>query len=130
MPLIEWKDEFSVGVPDVDHEHRQLINLINGLHEAMSGENATITVLDFLGEIHTHVAAHFALEEKIMREKHYDQYQEHKQGHERLLDEISDIMDAYEDNAFFSDREFADTIENWFAEHFRTMDARLHKLLG
>ena len=107
MALIEWKDEFSVGVPDVDHEHRELIELINRLHAAMSGENATLTVLDFLGEIYAHVAAHFALEEKIMREYNYDQYQDHKDDHERLLDEIRDIMDDYEEDAYFSDEEFA-----------------------
>ena len=130
MALIEWKDEFSVGVPEVDHEHRQLIELINKLHDAMSGENAAMTVTDFLGEIHAHVAAHFALEEKIMRERRYDQYQDHKQDHERLLDEISDIMDAYEENAFYSDEEFAQSLEHWFTNHFKTRDARLHKHLG
>ncbi len=67
MVLIEWKDEFSVGIPDVDHEHQEIIQLINNLHDAMSGENATISVMDFLGEIYAHVSAHFALEEKIMR---------------------------------------------------------------
>ncbi|MDH3979231.1 MAG: bacteriohemerythrin [Gammaproteobacteria bacterium] len=130
MSMIEWKDEFSVGIPDVDHEHQQLIGLINELHNAMSGKNAAMTVTDFLGEIHAHVAAHFALEEKIMREKKYDQYEDHKRDHERLLDEISDIMDDYEENAFYSDEVFTSTLEHWFSDHFKTRDARLHKHLG
>jgi hemerythrin-like metal-binding protein len=130
MVLIEWKDQFMVGVADVDHEHRELIGLINKLHDAMSGEHATLTVLDFLGEIYAHVSAHFALEEKIMREHSYDQYQDHKEDHERLLDEIRDIMDAYEENAYFSDEEFAGHLESWFSGHFRTKDSRLHKKLG
>jgi hemerythrin-like metal-binding protein len=130
MSMIEWKDEFSVGIPDVDHEHQQLIRLINELHGAMSGKNAAMTVTDFLGEIHAHVAAHFALEEKIMREKKYDQYEDHKRDHERLLDEISDIMDDYEENAFYSDEVFTSTLEHWFSDHFKTRDARLHKHLG
>ena len=40
MSLIEWKDEFSVGVAEVDLEHRDLIDLINDLHSLM-GEGAT-----------------------------------------------------------------------------------------
>jgi len=130
MVLIEWKDEFLVGVADVDHEHRELIRLINELHAAMSAENATLTVMDFLGEIYAQVSAHFALEEKIMRERHYDQYQEHKNDHERLLDELRDIMDDYEENTYFSDEEFASHVGRWFSEHFKTRDARLHKILG
>jgi len=127
VSLIEWKDEFSIGIAAVDHEHQQLIVLINELHDAMSGENATITVLDFLGEIHAHIAAHFALEEKIMRALRYDQYEEHKQDHERLLDEISDIMEAWEKHDFYNDDEFSQTIGSWFTDHFSSMDARLHK---
>jgi len=127
VSLIEWKDEFSIGIAAVDHEHQQLIVLINELHDAMSGENATITVLDFLGEIHAHIAAHFALEEKIMRALRYDQYEEHKQDHERLLDEISDIMEAWEKHDFYNDDAFSQTIESWFTDHFSSMDARLHK---
>jgi hemerythrin-like metal-binding protein len=130
MALIEWKDAFSVGIADVDHEHRELIELINKLHAAMSGGNSSLTVLDFLGEIHAHVSAHFALEEKIMREHNYDQYQDHKDDHERLLDEIRDIMDDYEEDAYFSDEEFASSVEHWFTGHFKTRDSRLHRKLG
>jgi len=74
MVLIEWRDEFLVGIADVDHEHQELIALINKLHDAMSGDDASISVLDFLGEIYAHVSAHFALEEKIMRKRKYDGY--------------------------------------------------------
>jgi hemerythrin len=129
MALIEWRDDFSVGVPDVDHEHQELIRLINELHDAMSNDNSDVTVMDFLGEIYAHVAAHFALEEKIMRERNYDQYSDHKADHEALLDELRDIMDDYEENAFFSDDIFANAVGSWFSDHFRNRDARLHKHL-
>jgi hemerythrin len=130
MTLITWKDEYSVGVPDVDHEHQKLIALINDLHDAMSGGDSDVTVMDFLGEIYANVSAHFALEEKIMRERKYDQYAEHKADHEVLLDELRDIMDDYEENAYFSDDVFANALEGWFTTHFSTRDARLHKHLG
>ena len=130
MALIEWKDEFSVGVPDVDHEHQKLIGLINDLHDAMSSGSGNVTVMDFLGEIYAHVSAHFALEEKIMRDRKYDEYAEHKAEHEALLDKLRDIMDDYEENAYFSDEKFASAVEKWFTDHFRTRDARLHRHLG
>ena len=130
MALIKWKAEFSVGVPDVDHEHQELIALINELYETLSRDDSDYTVMDFLGEIYAHVAAHFALEEKIMRERKYDQFAEHKADHEDLLDELRDMMDDYDKNAYFSDKEFAEAVGKWFSEHFRSRDARLHKYLG
>jgi hemerythrin-like metal-binding protein len=130
MPLIEWKDEYAVGIPAVDHEHRTLIELINRLHARLTSEGAREAVIDFLGEVHAQISSHFALEEKIMRDLKYDGLAEHKADHESLLDDIRDIMDDYEAGAF-DDAEgaFAERLGEWFGRHFRTLDARLHKFL-
>lgn len=131
MALVEWKDEFAVGVASVDHEHRQLIGLINELHAGLAGRAAKDAIARVLGEIHTKIAAHFALEERVMRERRYDQYADHKTDHERLLDEIRDIMDRHEADAYFDyETTLAKELSDWFGVHFRTKDARLHKALG
>ncbi len=129
MPLIEWRDDFSLGVPSIDYEHRELIELINELHASLSREDADITVEDFLGEIYAKISAHFVLEEKMMREKSYDQYTEHKAARERLLDGIRDIMEDYEDEGYLNEEALAEHLRSWFTEHFKSMDARLHKRL-
>jgi len=33
MALLRWKDEYGVGIEAVDYEHKELIDLINRLHE-------------------------------------------------------------------------------------------------
>jgi hemerythrin len=130
MALLEWRAEFSVGVPEVDHEHQELINLINAAHAKLGEAGARHLVTDFLGEINARISAHFALEEKLMRDQSYDEYEDHKADHERLLDEIRDIMDAYEGQAGFDENAFGDRLGAWFTEHFRTKDARFHKQWG
>lgn len=130
MPLIHWKDDYSVGVPEVDLEHRELIALINAAHDEMQREGTPDSVTRFLGEIYTRIAAHFALEEKVMRAEKYDQYLDHKTDHERLLDEIRDIMDAYDDGQLYDEAQFARVLSAWFVGHFSSHDARLHKRLG
>ncbi len=129
MSLIAWDDRFSVGIASVDHEHRELIELVNQTHERLKRPDAEITVPDFLGEIYTRVSAHFALEEKLMRASRYAHYPEHKADHERLLDAIRDIMDDYEDSRVFDEERFAQRLATWFTDHFRTHDARLHRRL-
>ncbi len=131
MALIEWRKEFETGVPDVDHEHRELVDLINRLHEHMSGGADPARVTEFLGEVFARIAAHFALEESIMRKHAYDEYEAHKAEHERLLDEIRDIMDAQQDTASASYQDsLSSTVRDWFVNHFKSKDARLHKKLG
>lgn len=130
MALIEWRDDFELGIAEVDHEHRELIALINAAYAHMQSDPAAGSVDDFLGEIYARIAAHFALEEKMMRERGYDHYGQHKAEHEHLLDEIRDLMDAYEDGELRGASELGARLEAWFTGHFRTQDARLHRELG
>jgi len=127
MPLIEWQKDFSIGIPSIDHEHRELIELINALHAGLSGDATTEEISRFLGEVDTQIAAHFALEEWTMRELNYDRYAEHKADHEKLLEQIREIADAFDAGVYtdFSSQ-LADHLRSWFSEHFRTKDARLH----
>jgi len=130
MALIEWQERFRIGVPSVDYEHQELIGLLNELYAGLgSGADQEDTVA-FLGEVYARISAHFALEERVMRECGYDELAQHKGEHEKLLDDIREIMDSYEDGIFEgSMEELGRRLEGWFAEHFRTCDARLHKML-
>ncbi len=131
MPIIEWRDEFSTGDGAVDHEHRELIRAINELYDAMAEGRPTDETLRSLGEVFARISAHFALEENEMREASYGDFSVHKESHEELLDEIRDIMDAYEVGAFAADREvFGARLRDWFVDHFSTFDRKLHGVLG
>lgn len=129
--LIAWREQFATGMPGVDHEHKQLIDLINGVFRKMGTPRAGEMTPDLLGEIYTRVSAHFALEEKVMREAGYDEYAAHKADHERLLDQIRDIMDdAADDPDYNCAGRLGADLEQWFSVHFRTHDPRLHRHLG
>ena len=126
MSLIHWNESFSVGVAEVDHEHRELIEEINELHATMRKGADHDTVMKSLGEIYAQISAHFALEEKMMRNTRYPSFGEHKQDHETLLDDLRDIMDEVEDDGTFDEVQLASDLERWFSDHFRTHDAKLH----
>ena len=131
MALIEWREDFETGVADVDHEHRELVDLLNELHAKLENDESKETVSAFLGEVFAKISAHFALEETVMRKHGYDEYTEHKADHEHLLDEIRDIMDDYEAGQFADFRDqLGHAVRDWFVGHFKTKDARLHKMLG
>ena len=131
MTLVDWRDEFRTGIDSVDHEHESMIRLLNDLHAGLEADAGADAVIEFLGEVYARIAAHFALEEKIMRERGYDQYADHKADHERLLDGIRDIMEDYEAGAYADyDEALSTHLRDWFTEHFKTKDARLHKMLG
>ena len=66
-----------------------------------------------------------------MRKHAYDEYAEHKADHEKLLDDIRDIMDEFETGGYATyDEALSNAVRDWFVNHFKTKDARLHKMLG
>ncbi len=131
MTLIEWRSDFETGVADVDLEHRELIDLINEMHSQVGSEAEPDTVSAFLGEVFARISAHFALEESVMRKHGYDEYEAHKTDHEKLLDDIRDIMDDFEEGHYQNyDEALSGAVRDWFVNHFKTKDARLHKMLG
>lgn len=130
MGLLHWEDRYSVGIAAVDHEHRELVELINRLYDKATTQGSKEAVLDFFGDLFRAISAHFALEERFMGERGYDQLLQHKTDHERLLDEIRDIMEDFEASAGFDERLLAQRLDAWFSRHFETHDARLHHALG
>jgi hemerythrin len=130
MGLLHWEKRYSVGIEAVDHEHRELVDLVNRLHEQAKAQGSKVAVLGFFGDLYKAISAHFALEERFMREQGYDQLSQHKGDHERLLDEIRDIMEDYEVSDLFNERLLAQRLDAWFSRHFETHDARLHRALG
>jgi hemerythrin-like metal-binding protein len=130
MTLLQWRDDFRIGIDEVDHEHQELIGLINELHAALGSERAGERVEEFLGEIFARISAHFALEEKVMQARRYDDSAAHKADHEKLLDDLRDIMDGQAEGSQLDDAAFATRLGAWFGLHFQTHDARLHKFLA
>ena len=131
MVLVEWRDEFKTGIDDVDFEHEEMINLINEAHAHIQAAAPAEEIEDFLGEVLARISGHFALEESIMRQRAYDQFETHKQDHERLLDVLRDIMDRFAAGDFGAmSEELSRSLEDWFVQHFKTQDSRLHRMVG
>lgn len=89
--LIEWSDELSVGIQEIDEQHKVLVSLLNEMHDAIHerhGREASIRILRRLTE---YTKIHFAVEESLMRIFDYPGYEEHKKQHEQLIQEILDL---------------------------------------
>ena len=127
MAIIEWTSEFELDIVDVDKEHRELIGLINELHEGIESGTDTAGILAGLQEIYRQISAHFATEERHMRDVRYMSYAEHKEDHEILLDDLRDIMEQVESAGAYPKGRLSRDLVYWFSEHFRTHDARLHR---
>ena len=130
MKYLQWGEKFSVGVDSIDYEHQNLIGMINMIYAELDDRRDIAKIKQTVGDVHTEIAAHFALEERIMRLSVYDEFAAHKNDHEELLDQIRTIMDAIEDDPEPALDMLSDQLADWFSGHFASFDARLHSKLG
>ena len=130
MPLLEWREAYSMGMPGVDYEHRHLINIINELAGKLEAGADPAETSRYLGDICAAIEAHFALEERTMLEAGYDEYADHKADHENLIEDLHELMDLVATGPVADWRPaLAERLEAWFGVHFRTKDPRFHKFL-
>lgn len=127
MALIEWREEYATGISGVDHEHQELIALINSVYEMLADSSDKTKIINCLGDIYGSISSHFALEERWMEQHNYDDYKAHSEDHERLLDDIGDITDEVEASHELNEKQLHEKLNDWFLNHFKTHDARLHK---
>jgi hemerythrin len=130
MTLLNWKPAYSLGIPSVDLEHREMIDMINRTYSGLGEKAEPDETESMLEDIYAGIASHFALEERHMRDAHYAEYQAHKDEHEELLDQIRDMMDAFDQNPDSGREALQNGLSDWFGKHFATFDARLHNQLG
>ena len=126
MALLEWRDEYLLGVQFLDFEHKDLFERINDLFGTCASHADTEHVADCLGRLHARLSAHFALEEKTMRKLKNPHYAAHKTEHDRFLDEVTDVVAGF--GAGFGEadmRQFAERVEQWIVNHITTFDRQL-----
>jgi hemerythrin len=96
---IAWKDEYAIGVAEIDTQHRELMNRMAQLAEAILGEDgdAARQSLSFLAD---YVLSHFRTEEALMRRHHYPFADEHVRQHLTFTDNFGKLRGAVESGKY------------------------------
>lgn len=122
----KWDDSFLIGIEELDQEHKVLINDINKLHEELARHDEKSEIEKRLGDIYARLQAHFALEERVMKEHGYEFFDEHKREHDELLDSYTEYMLQFLNNTNFSSGNLIeDTLTHWIVNHIINSDKKM-----
>jgi hemerythrin-like metal-binding protein len=128
MPLIEWTDEYSVGLEIFDAEHKKLVAIINRLHDSFSGgmdHSVTDAALDELVE---YTILHFSHEESFFDDWAYPDQAAHRVAHQELREQV----DAYRASAKGSIEmalELITFLRYWLLGHILSEDKKFCRYL-
>jgi hemerythrin len=121
--LINWSDELSVGIQEIDEQHKMLVELLNELHEAVlerRGRDACGEILDRLAE---YTRIHFAVEESLMRILDYPDYEKHKEEHELLIDQVIELQKKFHAGGLNISLDLLRFLKGWLGDHIVKSDS-------
>jgi len=125
MRAIDWDEGMSVGLARLDDDHKQLIAVINRLHEAvrLGGAEAGATVARSLQALADYTERHFAREEAVLESVGYQELSDHRARHESFVEELRDLASAFDarrDPALAE--ELGRFLRDWLTHHILVED--------
>lgn len=126
---IQWSDEFKFGLPAIDAEHRELVDLCNRFLDVAQTETSIAVPAAVLDDMISHTRAHFLTEERLLDRLGYPELVIHKAEHDRLLVQAG-ILRARLDEAEHENPELvrqllldtADFLQSWLLDHIKVTD--------
>lgn len=89
---IDWNDGMSVGIPEVDQEHRQFIQSISDLNLAIASRMDLAEIKRRIQRILDNADLHFAQEETLLRQWSYPDADDHANKHVQIREALLKIM--------------------------------------
>ena len=126
---IPWKNKYSVSVTSIDDQHKQLVNLINELNNAMLYEKGRDKISQIIKGLVDYTVFHFDYEEGLLKKNGYNDFDNHKKIHTKFIDAIKDFQNDFEYNEKELSKEVMDFLKRWLIEHIMGTDQKYSELL-
>ena len=130
MKDIVWDEILSVGVEEIDEDHRKLVNIFNILNHSVMAEESSDYLAATLAELINCTVWHFSHEERLMLKHRYEGIEEHKAEHQELINSAKELQQEILQADKPMVDEHIEFLERWLTEHILTADLRMGSYLS
>jgi hemerythrin len=133
MDFVEWGHEYSLGVAELDKQHKELARQLNEAIKHCTGKKAdervffdqnTRNSIDFLKN-------HFETEENLLSKTKYDCFSKHKSEHKEMLKKLKKMNDDIEKKRVELDLFYVTAfIKEMVMKHIKTFDLGTKQYFG
>ena len=124
MDRIEWNESFSLGIENIDGQHKQLFKLTNLLFETMETTSCTPMIEPVFRGLMTYARTHFAAEETLMRQVGFPHLTAHQTEHLTLTHKACEMISYLKAENRNAGLGLARFLKNWLIRHIRDEDSR------
>ena len=130
MKDVVWSNILSIGVDEIDEDHRRLLDIFNILNHSVT-EGATPDYLAaVLEELINCTAWHFSHEERLMLKHGYEGLASHKAEHRELIKSAKELQQKILQAGNIVATEDLEFLERWLTEHILTDDLKMGNYLA
>ena len=129
MKDLVWDHVLSVGIDEIDEDHRRLVDLFNILNHSVADGADSDYVAAVLEELINCTVWHFSHEERLMLKYGYRGTDDHKMDHRDLINGARELQQKYLQVGELDEKEDLQFLERWLTEHILVADNRLGSYL-
>ena len=126
MSVMQWNRKMSVGLAELDDDHKQLIRVINQLGADYQDEDRRQAIRQSLVALRRYAEFHFAREEKVMMACAYPQLEEHQGEHRDFVQRILELTRQFdadpESTAEIVNEDLLEFLRDWLSHHIMIED--------
>jgi hemerythrin-like metal-binding protein len=121
---IPWTRKLELGLPEIDEQHKTIINLMNLLAKAIEAHKETKAVHYALMEMMDYSIRHFKAEEEHMALYDFPGIEEHKKEHNLFVQKVQSFISQEQDGRVGLAVDALDFLSNWWTEHILNTDSQ------
>lgn len=130
--LIEWKENYSIGVARIDEQHRQLIGMLNELYRNIGEGVDPAKVWPLLAGFNHYAETHFSCEDRLARANAIPQedYAPHRAEHDAYRERMLNFHEDLGKGDRYAAIQLLSFLTNWWLSHILIVDVELGKQLN
>jgi hemerythrin len=127
---IEWNDSFDTGVPEIDEQHRILVNTLNEANAKLADDVSLDFVEQITQDLLSYALYHFETEEELMQEYGYGDdsaadAEQHLQQHRGFSSKVVAVRDNLRAGIPISREDLISFLNGWLINHILNTDKKL-----
>jgi hemerythrin len=130
MSFVEWTDDLSVGVEKFDDQHKDLVQMLNDLDDALQYGGTETKIGDVLKGLAAYVVTHFQDEEANFDELDYPGADAHRVEHKKFVDEVSLFIEGFEAGSKLLTMQVMQFLKEWLVHHIQETDKEFSSILA
>ena len=124
MPIAIWTPNLMTGNPTVDAQHQRLFEMVNELHHGIISGHGRDAMGPILRGLAQYAVQHFGTEERFMMTSKYPNLPRHKEKHDLLTRQVTDLMKEWESGTALP-ATLSKFLADWVSHHIKEEDKEL-----